>query len=191
MNMNGNILKQIFFDENKNWDRFVNIHRENIRKIVIEEVEKFWLCGEKEAGFSLFSCEVCGDIKIVPHRCKGRFCSVCATGYMQEWSMKTAENMYDMPHRYIIFTLPADLWEIFLRRHELLKDLIDISVELLKDWFKKREKVEIGIMVRLHKFGATMNFNPHVHVLMTEGGLTNEGKMKYVGFIPYEMMRKR
>jgi hypothetical protein len=36
-----------------------------------------------------------------------------------------------------------------------------------------------------------MNFNSHVHVLATEGGLTNEGKMKRVGFIPYEMMRKR
>ncbi|HHY23652.1 MAG TPA: hypothetical protein GX527_05355 [Clostridiaceae bacterium] len=34
------------------------------------------MCGEKEAGFSLFSYVACGDIKIVPHRCKGRFCSV-------------------------------------------------------------------------------------------------------------------
>jgi|BioPla2DNA2_1021312.scaffolds.fasta_scaffold55968_1 hypothetical protein len=191
MNMNRNILKEIFFDENKNWDRFVNIHRKSIRKIVIDEVEKFRLCGEKEAGFSLFACEACGDIKIVPHRCKGRFCSVCATGYMQEWSMKTAENMYDMPHRHVMFTLPEELWEIFLKRRDLLKDLMDLSVELLKDWFKKGAKVEVGMMVGLHTFGATMNFNPHVHILMTEGGLTNDGKMKHVGFIPYEMMRKR
>jgi len=53
---------QIFFDENNNWDRFVNIHRKSIRKIVLEEVEKFRLCGEKEAGFSLFACEMCGEI---------------------------------------------------------------------------------------------------------------------------------
>jgi hypothetical protein len=51
--------------------------------------------------------------------------------------------------------------------------------------------VEVGMMVGLHTFGATMNFNPHVHVLLTEGGLTDDGKMKHVGFIPYEMMRKR
>ena len=58
---------------------------------MLEEVEKFRLCGEKEAGFSLFACDCCGKIKIVPHRCKVRFCSACATGYMQEWSRKTAE----------------------------------------------------------------------------------------------------
>ncbi len=191
MDTKENILKQIFFDENKNWDSFVRLHRKNIRKIVIEEVEKFRLCGEKEAGFSLFACDFCGEIKIVPHRCKGRFCSVCATGYMQEWSKKTAENMYNMPHRHIMFTLPEELWEIFLRRRELLKDLMDISVELLQDWFKKREKVEVGMMVGVHTFGATMNFNPHVHVLSTEGGLTGDGKMKRIGFIPYEMMRTR
>lgn len=41
----------------------------------------------------------------------------------------------------------------------------------------------------LHIFGTTMNFNPHVHVLLTKGGLTNNGEMKRVGFIPYEMIR--
>lgn len=191
MNTEDNILKQIFFDENNNWDNFIKLHPKNIRKVVLEEVEKFRLCGEKEAGFSLYACDFCGEIKIVPHRCKGRFCSVCATGFTQEWSKKTAENMYNIPHRHIMFTMPEELWEIFLRRRELLKDLMDMSVELLQDWFKKREKVEVGMMVGLHTFGATMNFNPHVHVLLTEGGLTNDGKMRHVGFIPYEMMRKR
>lgn len=143
MNTKDNILKQIFFDESKNWDNFIKMHPKNIREIVLKEVEKFRLCGEKEAGFSLFACDFCGEIKIVPHRCKGRFCSVCATGYMQEWSRKTAENMYNMPHRHIMFTMPEELWEIFLRRRELLKDLMDMSVELLQDWFKKREKVEV------------------------------------------------
>ena len=190
MNTKDNILKQIFFDENKNWESFIKLHPKNIREIVLEEVEKFRLCGEEESGFSLFACDVCGEIKVVPHRCKGRFCSVCATGYMQEWSKKTAENMYNMPHRHIMFTMPEELWEIFLKRRDLLKNLMDLAAEFLQAWFRDREKVEIGIMLGLHTFGATMNFNPHVHLLITEGGLTKGGKMKHVGFIPYEMMRK-
>lgn len=189
--MNENILKKIFFDENKNWTRFVKASGQRIRGVVIEEVEKFRLCGESESGFSLFACEFCGDIKVVPHRCKGRFCSVCATGYMQEWSKKVAENMYDIAHRHIMFTLPEELWEIFLRRRDLLKDLMDIAYEVLKGWFREKEKLEVGMMVGLHTFGATMNFNAHVHVMVTEGGLTDNGTMKRIGFIPYEMMRIR
>jgi hypothetical protein len=186
-----NILKQIFFDENRNWDNFKKSNSKNIREIVIKEVERLRTCGEKESGFSLYACELCGDTKVVPHRCKGRFCSVCATGYTQEWSKKTAENMYNMPHRHIMFTLPEELWNIFLIHRELLKDIMDLSVKITQDWYRKSAKVEVGMMVGIHTFGATMNFNPHVHMLVTEGGLTNDNKMKMIGFIPYVMLRKR
>ena len=125
MNTKDNILKQIFFDENHNWDNFVKLHPKSIRKIVLKEVEKFRLCGEKEAGFSLYACEYCGEIKIVPPKgklelsssCKGRFCSVCATGYMQEWSKKTAENMYNMPHRHILCVLKVFVQAINVLTH--------------------------------------------------------------------------
>ena len=186
-----NILKRIFFDENRNWDRFVNLNRRDIREVVIEEIEKFRMCGKAESGFSLYACDFCGEIKIVPHRCKGRFCSVCATGYMQEWGLKTSESMYDMPHRHIMFTIPEEFREIFLRRRDLLKDMMDISTEVLKGWFREREKLEIGMLVGIHTFGARMEFNPHVHVLVTEGGLTSTGNMRRVGFIPYEVLRSR
>jgi hypothetical protein len=188
--MEENILKRIFFDENKHWECFIKINRGRMRKVVLEEVEKFKLCGEKEAGFKLFACDLCGEVKIVPHRCKGRFCSVCATGYMDEWSEKTAERMYNVEHRHMMFTLPEELWEIFLRNRDLLKDLLDTAAELLKEWFRERN-VEVGIMLGLHTFGATMNYFPHVHAMVTEGGLTKEGTMKRIGFIPYEMLRKR
>ena len=153
MNKKENVIKKIFFDENKHWERFVKIHAKNIRKEVREEIEKFRLCGEKESGFNLFACDYCGDIKIVPHRCKGRFCNVCATGFMHVWSEKVAKNMYDIQRRHIMFTLPQELWEIFIRRRDLLKDLMYISVELLQDWFREKEKVEIGAMVGIHTFG--------------------------------------
>ncbi len=172
MDNDNNILKKIFFDENNNWEKFKKTNAKSIRGIVIKEIEKFRFFGEKESGFSLYACEVCGDIKVVPHRCKGRFCSVCATEYTQEWSRKTAENMYNMPHRHIMFTLPEELWKIFLAHREFLKDMMDLAVNITQDWYKKSAKVEVGMMVGIHTFGATMNFNPHVHMLVTEGGLT-------------------
>ena len=73
MDKENNILKQIFFDENNNWERFKKANAKSIRGVVNKEIEKFRLCGEKESGFSLYACEMCGDIKVVPHRCKGRF----------------------------------------------------------------------------------------------------------------------
>ena len=171
-----NILKEIFFDKNKHWDKFVSKNEKRIRPIVIREIEKFRKCGQKEAGFTVFACPACGEIKIVPHTCKGRFCTSCATGYIQEWSRETSRRMYSVPHRHIMFTLDERLWKIFNSHRELLKNLMDLAVGILLDWLKDRGKVRSGAMVGIHTFGARMNYNPHVHVLLTEGGFDKTGK---------------
>lgn len=189
--MEGNILKQIFFDEQNNWDSFVSKYGKRIRPVVMQEVAKFRNCGEKAAGFTLFACPVCGEMKMVPHTCKGRFCTSCATAYSQEWSKQTARRMYPVPHRHIMFTIDERLWEIFARHRELLSKLMDGAVKILLSWLKKSGKVKSGAMVGLHTFGARMNFNPHVHILVTEGGIDGNGKWVKKDYIPYIMLRKR
>ncbi|MBS4024373.1 MAG: transposase [Clostridia bacterium] len=186
-----NILRDIFFDENRHWGKFVSKYKKRIRPIVLKEIDKFRRCGQKEAGFTLFACPVCGEMKIVPHTCKGRFCTSCSTGYTQEWSRETSQRIYSVPHRHIMFTVDERLWEIFTRHRELLKDLMDLAVNILLDWLKKRDKVKSGAMVGIHTFGAKMNFNPHVHILVTEGGFDGAGKWVVKDFIPYKMLRKR
>jgi len=186
-----NILKDIFFDENRHWERFVTAYGKRIRPVVMREVDKFRRCGQKEAGFTLYACPVCGEMKIVPHTCKGRFCTSCATSYTQEWSRETSRRMYAVPHRHIMFTIDERLWEIFNRHRELLKNLMDQATEMLLDWLEKRGKVRSGAMVGIHTFGARMNFNPHVHILVTEGGFDRTGKWVVKDFIPYVMLRKR
>jgi len=186
-----NILRDIFFDRNMHWDGFVGKYERRIRPIVLKEIDKFRRCGQKEAGFTLFACPVCGEMKIVPHTCKGRFCTSCSTGYTQEWSRETSKRMYRVPHRHIMFTVDERLWEIFSRHRELLKDLMDLAVKILLDWLKKSGKVKSGAMVGIHTFGARMNFNPHVHVLVTEGGFDGTGEWVVKDFIPYKMLRKR
>lgn len=185
------ILKKILFDENNHWEKFNEKYGKRIRPVVKREIAKFRKCGEKEAGFTLFACPMCGEMKIVPHTCKGRFCTSCATGYTQEWSRETSRRMFNVPHRHIMFTIDERLWEIINRHRELLKDLMDLAVNILLEWLKKRGKVQSGAMVGIHTFGSRMNFNPHVHILVTEGGFDEAGKWIKKDFIPFKMLRKR
>ena len=78
--MEKNILRQICFDKQSHWDHFREKHGDRIRAIVVKEVEKFHNCDNPQNGFKLFVCECCHDIKIVPYRCKGRFCTTCSSG---------------------------------------------------------------------------------------------------------------
>ncbi|GAB6172984.1 hypothetical protein JCM15765_24620 [Paradesulfitobacterium aromaticivorans] len=189
--MEANVLKEIFFDSHRHWDAFVEKYGSRIRPIVIKEVEKFHRCGDPKNGFKLLVCEACHDIKIVPYRCKGRFCTTCSSGETEEWSRLIADEMFQVNHRHVIFTIDEGLRVIFQKHRELLKDLMDEAVRIIQEYFKKKLKALPGVVAGLHTFGARMNFNPHVHMLVTMGGMKKGGAWKVYDYIPFEMLRKQ
>lgn len=189
--METNILKTIFFDQHQHWDRFVEKHGKRIRAVVIKEVEKFRKCGDPRSGFSMLVCEGCHHIKLLPHRCKGRFCTTCATGETAEWSRLIQEDVFQVNHRHVIFMIDEGLREIFIQHRHLLKPLMDEAVGIVKEYFERKQKVTPGIIAGLHTFGSRINFNPHVHMLVTMGGMRKDGEWKSYDYIPFEMLRKQ
>lgn len=189
--METNILRRIFFDENNHWDRFVEKYGTRIRPIVVKEVEKFRNCGNPKNGFKLLVCEGCHDIRIVPYRCKGRFCTTCSSGETEEWSRMMAEDVMQVNHRHVIFTIDEGLRVIFQKHRHLLKPLMDEAVRIVQEWFKKKCKLTPGVIAGLHTFGSRMNFNPHVHMLVTMGGMKKDGEWKSYDYIPFALLRKQ
>ncbi|WP_100523531.1 IS91 family transposase [Mycobacteroides abscessus] len=189
--METNVLRQIFFDQHRHWDRFVEKHKEKIRPAVLKEVEKFRGCGDPRNGFKLLVCEGCHDVRRVPYRCKGRFCTTCSCGETEEWSRVLEEDVFQVNHRHVIFTIDEGLWDVFLLHRKLLKLFMDKAVEIIKMHFEKKHKVTPGVIAGLHTFGARMNFNPHVHMIVTMGGMKKNGEWKTYDYVPFEMLRKQ
>lgn len=94
-------------------------------------------------------------------------------------------------HRHVIFTIDEGLRDVFLLHRHLLKDLMDEAARLISGFFEKKAKVTPGIISGLHTFGSRVNFNPHVHMLLTMGSLTKKGEWKQYDFLPFEMLRKQ
>lgn len=189
--MEPNILKRIFFDEHGHWDKFVQKHQGRIRANVLKEVAKFRDCGNPKNGFKLLVCEGCHDLRVVPYRCKGRFCTTCSCGETEEWSRLLEEDVFQVNHRHVIMTIDEGLREIFLKHRHLLKEFMDEAVRVVKEYFEKKHKVIPGIIAGLHTFGSKLNFNPHVHMLVTMGGMKKNGEWKSYDYIPFEMLRKQ
>ncbi|MDH3009532.1 transposase [Gordonia alkanivorans] len=189
--MEPNVLKRIFFDENQHWDRFVEKHGKKIRPNVLKEVSKFRGCGDPKNGFKLLVCEGCHDIKRVPYRCKGRFCTTCSCGETEEWSRLLEHDVFQVNHRHVIMTMDEGLRDVFLKHRDLLKGFMDEAVRIIKEYFEKKHKSTPGIIAGLHTFGSRMNFNPHIHMLVTMGGMKQDGEWKSYDFIPFEMLRKQ
>ncbi len=64
---------------------------------------------------------------------------------------------------------------------------MDEAAKVVTNCFRKQEA---GAIVALHTFGSKLEFNPHVHLLVTMGGITKDGKWEEYNFLPFVKLRK-
>ena len=93
----------------------------------------------------------------------------------------------DCPYFHIVTTVPSELNEIFLYNSKICYDILfkatsDTILALAKD--TKWLGAKVGITSVLHTWGQTLEFHPHIHSIVTGGGIFNnkwiEGKEEYL-----------
>ena len=186
---------KLILNLNNNWDEYKKSGRYPVRDVEIKEVEKMLGCMDPENGYSIYICSECGSMKKLPHSCKSRICSVCGKKHADEWSEKINKEMYAVPYRHIILTVSDKLWVYFEGNSKLQKLMLDTAAkvmkEIVRDYNKSKKKADPGIIMVLHPFGRDLKTNMHVHMLMTEGGLTSNGKWVDMPYIDYRIIRKK
>lgn len=184
-------IKKIFKD---NWGVFSDLNKGRIRKNVYTEVKRMISCGSLEAGYIEFKCVACGTIKKVGFRCKSRFCTSCGKKRSEDWSDDMAQRLIKTGHRHMVFTIPEELRIYFGKDRELLALLPKYAAEAIISWFRelnKKESFTPGIVAVIHTFGRDLKWNPHVHLIVTEGGAGNKTIWRKVKHISYKALRKR
>jgi hypothetical protein len=71
--------------------------------------------------------------------------------------------------------MPDVLWPVFQRNRHLLHDLPALGAQVLQRWTRHRHGVRRLIVVFPHTFGRHLNFNCHLHILLSAGGLEEAG----------------
>ena len=195
------IIKRIFQDH---WDKFLSLHKDKIPKemqsSVIDAVNKMLICGTKEMGYAVYMCTNCSQHpeRIVFFTCKSRFCTSCGKCrsadqrknriYVDNWVKKMTTEILDKSHRHLVFTIPEQLRAKIYQNRSLLKVLSDTAAKVV---IENTQDLTAGIITVVHTFGRDLSFNPHVHVLMSEGGLDKDAKWLGIYFLPYSKLRKQ
>ena len=178
------------FSHNHNWDVYRYKHRDEIRDVEIEEVEKMLSCGER--GYCMYLCPNCGELKVIHFGCNSRVCTHCGKKFTDKWANMVARKTFDVKHRHVVFTIPEELRSFFHDDRSLLKVLMDCAITTLADVMERKlnYKAIPGAIVIVHTYGKDMKHNSHLHCLVTEGGFKNNGIWVDVNYFPYEMLRK-
>lgn len=110
--------------------------------------------------------------------CKHRSCPQCQGMAKEEWLINTQRVLLDCPHHHIIFTIPEELNVYWRFNRALMTDLLFQSVtETLKTFAKDSRYLGAtpGMLQVLHTWGRSLSLHPHIHCLISHGGLDSDG----------------
>jgi hypothetical protein len=154
----------------------------------------------RRAAHALMQCRTAalgGHIQACPdghvsrvwyNSCRHRSCPQCAYLQTERWLARQQARLLACDHYHVIFTLPHDLNPLWLANVPVMTTLLFQTVRdalgtLLAD--PKYLGAQPGILAALHTWSQTLVLHPHLHCLVTGGGLTPDGHWKAVrnGFL--------
>lgn len=115
--------------------------------------------------------------------CGHRSCPQCSHLRKEQWLEKQKARLLAGDHFHVIFTIAHELDELWRMNPRAMAEILfrsarDTLFELLID--KQYLGAKVGVMMALHTWGRTLSFHPHVHCLVTGGGLTSSGEWRAV-----------
>jgi hypothetical protein len=115
--------------------------------------------------------------------CRHRACPPCADLQTERWLALQRARLLACDHDHVIFTLPHDLHPRWLANVPLMTTRVFQAVRdtlgtLLAD--PQSLGAQPGILAALHTWSQTLGLHPHVHCLVTGGGLTADGTWQAV-----------
>ncbi|MGA7105534.1 MAG: transposase [Candidatus Deferrimicrobiaceae bacterium] len=190
--MDADTFKQIFRDH---WDAFKARYPTFDMPDYKTAVQKMLDCGDPEKmGYVQYRCLFCGETRRIAFTCKSCFCLSCAQPRMAQWSDFIGRRLLPgVTYRHFVLTTADFLRHWFYQDSDLLSQLMRTGYACLEDIFQitAGKPLDIGCVMVLQTYGRSGEFNPHLHILVTAGGLTEQGTWKAVTFIPYELMHKK
>jgi len=162
------VLKQIFKDHPGSWDH------DDVRPDLRSAIRRMLACGTGELGKATYA-SLSGEELDIPYTCKGPACSSCAQRTILDWQLGLLSEFPNIPYAGVMFTMPSALWLIFKENRHLVYELSSFAANTLQEWADRQHGARVQIFTVTHTFGASLNFNPHVHLVVSSVGLDRSG----------------
>lgn len=158
------------------------LKQRNISTEMIDAAQRIINCRTEAMGTRLVYCPNGCTSRETYNSCRQRSCPQCAPMAREHWLQGWKERLLDCPHFHIVFTVPQELrtlWQYNKRTFAqcLLKAASEALLELLAD--PKYLGARPGILAGLHTWSQTLAMHPHVHTIVTAGGLDSAGRWKH------------
>lgn len=127
-------------------------------------------------GGHLDVCSACGHERPSYNSCRNRHCPKCQSLAQARWIAQRQERVIPTRYFHVVFTLPEPLRALARTDAEAMYNLLfESATRTLLEFGRSRLQAQIGVTAVLHTWTRDLRFHPHVHCIVTGGGLDDSG----------------
>ena len=133
------------------------------------------VCRTAVLGGHVDQCGHCDYQQISYNSCRNRHCPKCQAGARDRWVAARQADLLPISYFHVVFTLPHQFAQLALQNQRVIYDLLfQASAETLLTIAAdpKHLGAQIGFFSVLHTWGQNLLLHPHVHCVVTGGGLS-------------------
>ena len=135
-------------------------------------------CRTSALGGHVERCGHCQYQRISYNSCRNRHCPKCQNVARAKWVERRKGELLPIEYFHVVFTIPKQLHPLALQNQEVVyKILFDCSARTLETIAAdpKHLGARIGFFSILHTWGQNLLHHPHIHCVVTGGGLSLDG----------------
>jgi len=138
-------------------------------------------CRTASLGGQLYYCAQCDEQRYSYHSCKNRHCPKCQNDQANDWLQEQQSLLLPIAHFLVTFTLPAQLRALARSNQKTIYNLLFRAssaalLQLAQD--PRFVGARLGMVGVLHTWTRQLLYHPHVHYIVTGGGLTDDGRWR-------------
>ena len=168
------------------------------RQFASAYIDKYWPIGRQQSkvlraiqqcrttvlGGHVDKCDSCGHQDISYNSCRNRCCPKCQHLEKDKWLQARQQEVLPINYFHAVFTIPSQLRDIALRNQRVVYGLLfrAVSQTLLRlGADPKHLGAKIGFITVLHTWGENLMHHPHIHCIVTGGGLAaDKGNLRWI-----------
>jgi predicted Zn-ribbon and HTH transcriptional regulator len=136
-------------------------------------------CRTSALGGHIEVCDECGYERISYNSCRNRHCPKCQSLARERWLLARQQDLLPISYFHVVFTLPDELNRLCLVNQKVMYDLLfRAGSETILDLGQDARHIggKVGMMAVLHTWGQNLMDHPHLHGIVTGGGLSADGQ---------------
>lgn len=146
-----------------------------------EQWQAMWAiehCRTLTLGGHVDVCSSCDHEEISYNSCRNRHCPKCQALAQARWLEARKSRVLPVPYFHVVFTLPAPLRPLARRNPRLVYDILFSSASRTLLELGRNSKWlggQLAVTAVLHTWARDLSYHPHLHCVVSGGGLNEDG----------------